>query len=135
MPKLSIEFKGFDEVVKRMTDLGGNAKKTAEDALKESKRMVQKNLETAMQKHNQTHETVKSLDNESGVTWVGDVGTIHVGFNIKEGGLPSIFLMYGTPRMKKDSKLYNAVYGKKIRNEIMKLQENSFYSEIRRLNG
>lgn len=135
MPKLNIEFKGFDEIVKRLTNLEGNVKKTTENALKESKRIVHNNLEAAMQKHNQTHETVESLDNKSGVKWTGGVGTIYVGFNIKEGGLPSIFLMYGTPRMKKDQKLYNAVYGKKIRDEVMKLQEETFYNEIRRLNG
>lgn len=140
MPKLSIEFKGFDASVKRLTELEGNVKKTAEDALKQSKRMVQKNLEAAMQRHNRTHETVRSLDNESGVSWVGGVGTIHVGFNIEEGGLPSIFLMYGTkvhgtPRIPKDQALYNAVYGKKTRDEITKILEEAFYSEIRRLNG
>ncbi|MDE5763748.1 MAG: hypothetical protein K2I00_02135 [Ruminococcus sp.] len=133
MPKLNIEFSGFDEAVKRLESLEGNVKKTAGEALKKSKQTVQKNLEKAMQKHNRTHATVKSLDNESGVTWVGGVGTIYVGFNIAEGGLSSVFLMYGTPRIKKDSKLYNAVYGKKIRDEIKKIQEEAFYDEIRRL--
>lgn len=140
MPKLSIEFKGFDAAVKRLTELEGNVKKTAEDALKESKKVVHRNLEAAMQKHNKTHDTVESLDNESGVTWVGGVGTIHVGFNLKEGGMASIYLMHGTevhgtPRVPKDQKLYNAVYGKKIRDEVMKLQEEAFYNEIRRLDG
>lgn len=133
MPKLNIEFAGFDEAVKRLESLEGNVKKAAGEALKKSKQTVQKNLEKAMQKHNRTHATVKSLDNESGVTWVGGIGTIHVGFNIADGGLPSVFLMYGTPRVKKDSKLYNAVYGKKIRDEIKKIQEEAFYDEIRRL--
>ena len=36
---------------------------------------------------------------------------IKVGFNISKGGLASIFLMYGTPRMQPDKKLYNSIYG------------------------
>lgn len=133
MPKLKIEFDGFNEVVQRLKDFGADVQKTADSALMESKKIVNRNLEAAMQKHNKTHETVNSLDTESKVMWVGDVGTIHVGFNLAKGGVPSIFLMYGTPRMKKDSKLYNAVYGSKVRKEIKKLQEDAFYDEIRRI--
>ncbi len=138
MPKLRIEFEGFNEVVQRLKDLGADVQKTADSALMESKKIVNRNLEAAMQKHNKTHETVDSIDTESKVMWVGGVGTIHVGFNLKEGGMPSIYLMHGTkvngtPRIPKDSKLYNAVYGSKVRKEIKKLQEDAFYDEIRRI--
>ena len=54
--------------------------------------------------------------------------------------MASIYLMHGTevhgtPRTPKDQKLYNAIYGKKIRDEVKKLQEEAFYNEIRRLDG
>ena len=48
----------------------------------------------------------------------------------KVGGLPSIFLMYGTPRMKKDSKVYNAVYGKKTMDEVSMIQALIFADAI-----
>ena len=60
---------------------------------------------------------------------------ISVGFDIKQGGLPSIFLMYGTPRMKKDTKLYADVYGKKAQERIKKAQEETFQKGIKKLLG
>lgn len=131
--KASIEFDGFNEVVARLHELEGNVKEVTEDALRKTKRYVHNNLEAAMQKHNRTFETVHSLDDQTKVEWVGSAAAIDVGFHVREGGLASIFLMYGTPRMKKDPKLYNALYGKKTRDEIKKMQEGIFYKEIRRL--
>lgn len=133
--KMGIEFDGFDEVLARISKLNGDTKNITEDALKQTKRHIHKNLGTAMQKHNRTYETVKSLDNESNVEWVGNVASINVGFHLGNGGLPSIFLMYGTPRMPKDQNLYNAIYGSKTKKEIMQIQEEIFFNELRRLNG
>lgn len=133
--KAYIEFEGFNEVIARLHALEGNVKEVTEDALKKTKRHVHERLETAMQKHNQTFKTINSLDEETGVEWLGSVASIDIGFHISKGGLPSIFLMYGTPRMKKDSKLYGAIYGKKVRDEIKKMQEDLFYDEIRRLDS
>ena len=133
--KAYIEFDGFDEIVARLYKLDGNVREVTEDALKKTKQHVHKKLEAAMQKHNQTFETVHSLDDQTTVEWTGSTASIDIGFHISKGGLPSIFLMYGTPRMKKDSKLYNALYGKKARDEIKKIQEDTFYDEIRRLGG
>ena len=133
--KLNIEFEGFEEVISRLTQLESDTKKITEDALKKSKSYIHKNLSAAMGKHNKTFKTVRSLDSSYGVEWAGSVGTINVGFDLTKGGLPSIFLMYGTPRMKKDQKLYNAIYGKATRDEVIKIQEDLFYDELRRLNG
>lgn len=133
--KMGIEFDGFDEVLARISKLNGDTKNITEDALKQTKRHIHKNLGAAMQKHNRTYETVKSLDNESNVEWVGNVASINVGFHLGNGGLPSIFLMYGTPRMPKDQNLYNAIYGSKTKKEIMQIQEEIFFNELRRLNG
>lgn len=43
--------------------------------------------------------------------------------------------MYGTPRMKKDTKLYNAIYGTKTQKEIKQIQKEIFEEEIRRVMG
>lgn len=133
--KTQIEFDGFEEAISRLSELEGDVKKTTENALKETRKHVHENLNVAMQKHNRTFKTVRSLDNDSNVQWVGSVASISVGFDLTNGGLPSIFLMYGTPRMSKDQNLYNAVYGKKTKDEVMKIQRDIFYDEIRRLGG
>ncbi len=43
--------------------------------------------------------------------------------------------MYGTPRMKKDTKLYNDIYGKKTRDEIRALQEEIFRKKMDEIMG
>ena len=133
--KFGVEFEGFNELIDRIEKLNGDLKSVTEKALTESFKLVTPDLHQAMQKHKQTGRTEGSIVDNSTVEWNGDTASIKVGFNIKNGGLPSIFLMYGTPRIPKDQALYNAIYGKKTQEEIRKLQEEIFYEEIRRLNG
>ena len=135
MPKMKVEFEGFDEVVKRLTKLDGNVKGTIEKALEKSNRIVREKAGAAMSPHNETYQTIKSLRSDTKVEWAGTVATMPVGFDISKGGLAHIFLMYGTPRMQKDQKLYNAFYGTGTKNEVAKIQEEIFYEEIRKLNG
>lgn len=135
MPKMKIEFEGFDEVIKRLKNLEGDLRGTTEKALKETHEFVTQNAEKEIARHRLTGATEASLDRQAKVQWSGEKATVHVGFNIREGGLASIFLMYGTPRVKKDQKLYNAFYGSRTISEIRKIQENVFYDEIRRLGG
>lgn len=133
--KFGVEFEGFNELIDRIEKLNGDLKSITERALTESFKLVTPDLHQTMRKHKQTGRTEGSIVDNSTVEWDNDVASIKVGFNIKKGGLPSIFLMYGTPRIPKDQALYNAIYGKKTQEEIRKLQEEIFYEEIRRLNG
>lgn len=135
MPKMKLEFDGFDEAIKRLTKLNGNVKGTVEKALEKSNRIVREKAGAAMNPHNETYATIKSLRSDVKVEWAGTQATMPVGFDISKGGLAHIFLMYGTPRMKKDQKLYNAFYGTGTKNEVHKIQEEIFYDEIRKLNG
>jgi hypothetical protein len=85
-----------------------------------------------------TGRTKKSIVIDAPVEWTGDQAAVGVGFNIVGGGLPSIFLMYGTklhgqPHIKPDRNLYNAVYGPQTRKEIMQIQEQAFEKVLGRL--
>ena len=70
-----------------------------------------------------------SFENNS-AEWAGALlarGTV----DIKNGGMASIFLMYGTkvfgtPRVKKDTKLYSAIYGKKTKEKIKEIMSEEF---------
>lgn len=135
MAKLKLEFDGFDEIIAKLKNLEGDIKGTTEKALEASRDYVVPNLHGAMRPHKQTGQTEKAIDENAKVQWTGTEAKISVGFDISHGGLPSIFLMYGTPRMKKDQNLYNAIFGTKTQKEIRKIQEDIFYEEIRRLNG
>ena len=146
--KLKIEFDGFEEVVARLSKLEGDVKGTTEKALKESRDYVTPKLHSAMAKHRKTGQTESAIRNSEPVSWSGTVASIPVGFDIYNGGLPSIFLMYGakphrigrgTPRMhpgtKQDKNLYNAIYGSATRNAIKQIQEDIFYDAIRKADG
>lgn len=133
--KTYIEFEGFNEAIARLNKLGANVKNISEKALKKTHSIITEKADEAIMPHNETHQTEKSLRREAEIEWVGNVASVKTGFSISEGGIASIFLMYGTPRMKKDQKLYNAFWSKSTQNEIKEAQKEIFYDEIRRLNG
>lgn len=131
--KTRIEFEGFEEVIARLSKLDGDIKGVTEKALRETHKVITKKAEAAIAPHKETGVTEKSLKRNSEIEWAGTLASVETGFSIRQGGLASIFLMYGTPRMKKDQNLYNAFFGNKTKKEVMELQEKIFYDEIRRL--
>ena len=133
--KMGIEFEGFDEAIKRIEKLDGDVKAITEKALKETHKIVTKYAEEAIIPHRLTGATEKSLKRDASIEWSGTEAKVPVGFSISKGGLASIFLMYGTPRMKKDQKLYNAIWGTKTHDDVLKAQEDIFYEEIGKLGG
>ena len=92
------------------------------NALIKSHEYVTPKLAAEIQKHYRTGRTANSLDTNPKVNYQGDYISIGVGFHISEGGLPSIFLMYGTPKMPPDINLYNAVYGSETKKALRKIQ-------------
>lgn len=131
--KMRLEFTGFEEYAERLDKLGGDLKKTTEKALIETHKLLTPKVEEAFRKHDvkYSHDTMKSLKKDARVEWDGSVAAIGVGFKISEGGFPSIFIMYGTPRMQPDKKVYNSIYGN--RKKVRELQEKIFAEEIAKL--
>lgn len=70
-----------------------------------------------------TGDLAKSIDKDYTVNWAGYTAEIKIGYDFKKSGLTSIMLLYGTPRMKKASKLYNDIYGNKVKKEVAKIQQ------------
>lgn len=133
--RFGVTFDGFDELMANLDALQGDLKKVTNECLEVAPEIITPKLHQAMTKHKQTGQTEKSIVEHSPVKWEGMTASIEVGFKIRNGGLPSIFLMYGTPRMKKDTKLYNAVYGKKTRDEIAKKQQDILEKAIKNRMG
>lgn len=135
--KLSIDFPMYDHLRKQLEKVGGNSLTTAVNkALTESARYTDNQLEKAIAPHRRSGRTEDSLEEDSRPKWSGTNASIDVGFDISNGGLPSIFLMYGTkvhgqPHVQPDRKLYNALYGTKVKREIQKIQEEAFYSIVK----
>lgn len=142
MGKAYIEFEGFNEVVARLTKLGADTKSITEKALKETHKYITAQAEESAQEQNlpakgdySSGDTLKSLKRQANIQWAGTLASVETGFSIREGGLASIFMMYGTPKYMKNQKMYNAFFSKKTQDEVKKIQEEIFYEEIRRLNG
>lgn len=128
--KIGLTFSGFEELVSKLDKLGGDLKSVTTEALEKSHGLVTPGIHKAMKKHHRTGDTEKSIVDNTKVEWEGTVASIEVGFDISSGGLPSIFLMYGTPRMKKDTTLYNSIYGSSIRRKVQEAQSEIFSKAI-----
>lgn len=160
--RFGIEFKGWEELIADYDKLGGEVKKIVEECLEVAPEMINPNLKRDMVKHKRTKDTEKSKDTVKSIVespkveWEGNIGKIPVGFNLKKGGMPSIFLMYGTarhaprnqyggaknpeakqnPGIDTDRKLYNDIYGTAIKRKIGEKQEDILKKAIeKRLGG
>lgn len=138
--KIGLQFDGFSDYMAKLDELGGTQlmKKGVEEALVESKKHVNPLIEKSMARlpaggKYSTGDTKKSIDNDMSVEWEGMTGSIKVGFDFSKSGLTSIFLMYGTPRMKPVSGLKGAIYGAKTQKEIAEIQEKVISDKIRKV--
>lgn len=127
--KIGLQFEGFEGLIEELERVEGNVKGAVEECLQVSCDIVTNELETAMNRHIRTGKTKESIKKDNPVLWEGTTAEISVGFSFPEG-LSSVFLMYGTPRMKKDQKVYNAIYGKKVRDKIAKKQEEILHKAV-----
>lgn len=156
--KFGLKFDGVAELSEQIDKLGGDLKKVTEEALIFIPGEVTPKLRAAMAKHTRygrgtAGETARALVEGQQVQWSGSVASIAVGFDLKKGGMPSIFLMYGTPRhaprnqyggatqqgakdhpgTQADRELYDAIYGKRIQAEISKKQRQIFEEALEKL--
>lgn len=151
--KQGLDFSGISELSEKYEKLGGELRTLATEALEFIPDEINPQLHAAMAKHRKTGKTEATIVEDQKVTWSGLAASIPVGFDIKKGGLPSIFLMYGTPRhaprnqyggasrpgarehpgTAQDVALYEAIYGKKVQNDIAKKQQEIFEDAIAKL--
>lgn len=136
--KLIVNFGGFAEMVEKLDRLQGDIEKTTEQALKASHKIVTEKVEKAVQKSNlpakgkySTGKTADSIVKEADVKWDGTTASVDVGFDFKKGGMTSIYLMYGTPRMKPAKGLKAAIYGAAVKKEIKEKQKEIFSKAIK----
>lgn len=134
MPKknyIGLNFDGWTDMASKLEELAGRSflRETTEKALKKSQKHVTTEIQAAMTKHHRTGRTEGAIHTTNEVLWDGNTASAPIGFDFPEG-LASIFLMYGTPRMKKDTQLYNAIYGTKMKKEIGTIQHDIFANAI-----
>ena len=131
MAKMSITFKGFEQLAEEIDAIGGNLQKAVDEALTKTGEYIQGQVTTAAApyasgglKGYATGAMYRSIKSDEPVAWNGLIAEVSVGFQLNaKGGWHSIFVMYGTPRMAKNQKVYNAIKGGKTKNEVAKIQE------------
>lgn len=149
--RLRMQTNGFKEMFEKLDKANADVKKIAEEALKKTFDAVTPGIAAAIQAHKDTGVTEDSLTKEAVIEWQGNTAKVPVGFNIKEGGLPSIFLMYGTPKhmvsnqygktgksqggTAQDMTLYNSIYGTSTRRKVKDAQEGVLKEEMGRIFG
>jgi len=149
MPKkagrVGLSFDGLDEMIRRFSELGqGDAlKETVEKALDASAEIAYQSIKDAMSQAKvngrpvnwgRTGRTKASLKEDYEIVWeTSDRAYKPVGFDFKDGGLTSVFLMHGTPRIKPNRALWDAIYGKAVNEKISEIQKEIFEEEISKL--
>lgn len=130
--KFGLNFDGFLDLAEKIDGLQEGALKIAtENALRATDAYVTSEVDKAVASSkfdfNRTGTTKRSIDRETAVKWEGTQAEVKAGFTISNGGLPSIFLTYGTPHIKPDTKLKAATKGTgKHKKAIQALQAEEF---------
>lgn len=133
--RIGMDLSQLESLAAKYESAGGKLKDLAEGCLTAAHEAVTPDLKKDIKKHNRTGKTEASIVEDAKVEWEGTRGSIPIGFKISDGGLPSVFLMYGTPRIKKDTKLHSDIYGSKAKKKIVKAQEEVFQKGIKKLLG
>lgn len=138
--RIGLQFDGWEETMAKLDKLGGTTamKRGVEAGLIASKQYVNPLIEKSMNKlpakgKYSTGDTKKSIDRDTDIEWEGMSGAIKIGFQFKESGMKSIFLMYGTPRMKPVQGLKASIYGAKTKKEIAQIQAEAVNKVIKRI--
>ena len=126
-----IDLNQVDLWQKRFEKAGVSWKPFIESGLKKSHSYITGNLEKHSQKsfypaHGDFSSggTNEAIHRDSKVIWLNDsFATIRVGFDHSKTMAP-LMLMYGTPKMRAVTELYDDIFGRKTRTEIRHLQLN-----------
>lgn len=142
--KITLSFPGIKETFEKFEKMDLAIGPAATEALQESYNYVTSHLEDQIKQHHRTGKTADSLLKNEKVQVEGTTYFINVGFDVSNGGLASIFLMYGSPKhaitrysgkkkstwnhpgMDADAVLYDLVFGKTTKQEIEKIQKRTF---------
>lgn len=140
--KIGLQFTGIEEMIERLEAAEADIKQATEAALKASKQVVNEGLNRDTNNGSfpaggkyATGALKRSIDKDFNVKWEGMTAGVEIGYNFKQSGMTSIFLMYGTPKMPKVQKIYDDIYGPRTKRKIAKAQEEAMGKIIERMGG
>lgn len=130
--KIGFKVDNIDFWIKKLNEKNKDLKEVTDKALVESKKIVNdklirdtvdSNFPAGGRYSTPRHIVNSSINKQMNTEWSGYVDGIKIGYDFNVSGLISIFLMYGTAKMRPAKKLKNDIYGSATRNEIKKKQE------------
>lgn len=104
-----ITFYGGDELLRKIEQLAGSVKEPMEKALLAGAELPKRDMLKFIRQHRLTGVTESSFV-AGKVEWINDnYLRFKLGFDIKQGGLPALFLDIGTPKIKPSFFTYYAI--------------------------
>lgn len=94
-----VEMYGVSDLLKKIEAAGGKVDEAVKKATDNSLEQVGMKMQLFMMEHRQTGETIASYE-QIKAELKGESVQAMVGYNVKNGGLPAIFLDVGTPKRK-----------------------------------
>lgn len=132
--KYAFRFDEMADIADRIEKAGGNIKDAADKALRDTHDYITPQLSTGIARHVATGDTQDSLVRQQTVTWINPLkAQVNIGFDLTEGGWPSIFLMWGTPKMAPDTKLRKAAFGPALRRKVAEIQRDAMQAFLQSL--
>lgn len=116
-----LEITGVSELLKKIEKVNGDAVPAVAEMAKKSLEIIGKNANQFMQGHKLTGDTLESYDMHARID--GDTVKGVVGYDVKKGGLPAIFLDVGTPTQKGYFWKYYAV--ENTRKQVEQIQQET----------
>lgn len=111
-----IEMYGVSDLLQSIEKAGGKVDEAVKKAVDESLKIVGKDMQNFMGGHIYSGDTYASYEQTPAIA-KGNTVNGNAGYNVKEGGLPAIFLDVGTPKQKPHFYRYYAVENNRKRIE------------------
>ena len=124
---LKLDTSGFEGLIQRLDELGGNVVKAVDKGLAKASAKVAADTKAAIAPEYlpakgvySKGDTEKSIVTNPQPEWDGLVASVPVGFDFSEPGAGG-YLITGTPKMAPDKQLHKIYKGKKYMQEIQKI--------------
>ena len=116
-----LEITGVSELLKKIEKAKGDAVPAVAEMAKKSLEVIGENANQFMAGHKMTGDTLESYEMHARIE--GDMVKGVVGYDVKKGGLPAIFLDVGTPTQKGYFWKYYAV--ENTRQQVKQIQQET----------
>ena len=139
--KFSFDTSGFDEAIRKYEKAGGDLKEIVEKSLKLASEKITKDTEIGMEKGNlpakgkySTGRTANTIVKNPEINWSGSTASIGVGFDFNKPSAAG-YLITGTPRMRRDKKLFEIYRSKKYAQKLKEEINEYVGEEMKKLGG